>query len=60
MTEDAEAQDDEMTALGSILADDDGGDVVLERAEDSGIWQGSIGVAAEMVVYCSVASVTER
>ena len=51
MTEDAEAQDDEMTALSSILADDDGGGAVfLERAEDSGIWQGSIGVAAEMVV----------
>ena len=51
MTEDAEAQDDEMTALGSILADDDGGGgaVVLERAQDKGFWHGSIGVVAEMV-----------
>ena len=61
MTDDAEAQEDEMTALRSILIDDDddGDDrgevraedaaVVLERIEGSGLWHGRISVAAEMV-----------
>ena len=63
MTDDAEAQEDEMTALRSILIDDDdggGGDdrgevraedaaVVLERVEGSGLWHGRISVASEMV-----------
>ena len=58
MTDDAEAQEDEMMALRSILIDDDddGGQegtedaaVILERVEDSGLWHGRISVAAEMV-----------
>ena len=56
MTDDAEAQEDEMMALRSILIDDDDDQegtedaaVILERVEDSGLWHGRISVAAEMV-----------
>ena len=58
MSDDTEAQEDEMTALRSILVDDDGegeggaedaAAVVLERVEGSGLWHGRICVAAEMV-----------
>lgn len=68
MTDDAEAQEDEMTALRSILIDDDGGGggeegaddaaataLVLERVEGSGLWRGRISVAAEMVQYTQYA-----
>ena len=69
MTDDAEAQEDEMTALRSILIDDnDGGDggeeateeaaVVLERVEGSGLWRGRIRVAAEMVTIIITCHVT--
>ena len=59
MSDDTEAQEDEMTALRSILIDDDGeGEegaedpaVVLERVEGSGLWHGRICVAAEMVPF---------
>jgi len=67
MTDDAEAQEDEMTALRSILIDDDGGGggeegaedaaataLVLERVEGSGLWRGRISVAAEMVKMVTV------
>ena len=59
MSDDAEAQEDEMTALRSILIDDDGegeegaedAAVVLERVVASGLWHGRICVAAEMVPF---------
>ena len=57
MSDDTEAQEDEMTALRSILIDDEGEDgaedaaVVLERVEGSGLWHGRICVAAEMVQF---------
>ena len=60
MSDDTEAQEDEMTALRSILIDDDGegeegaedaAAVVLERVEGSGLWHGRICVAAEMVPF---------
>ena len=66
MSDDAEAQEDEMTALRSILIDDnDGGEeateeaaVVLERVEGSGLWRGRIRVAAEMVTIIITCHVT--
>ena len=58
MSDDTEAQEDEMTALKSILIDDDEGEegaedaaVVLERVVGSGLWHGRICVAAEMVPF---------
>ena len=60
MSDDTEAQEDEMTALRSILIDDDDGEgeegaedaaVVLERVVGSGLWHGRICVAAEMVPF---------
>ena len=59
MSDDTEAQEDEMTALRSILIDDDGegeegaedAAVVLERVVGSGLWHGRICVAPEMVPF---------
>ena len=59
MSDDTEAQEDEMTALRSILIDDDGegeegaedAAVVLERVVGSGLWHGRIRVAPEMVPF---------